>query len=375
MRIAVDFTAGVRQPAGVGRYTRGLVRALAVAADADDEDHSLTLLWSGPKRIPLPDNWPGVTTRRLPLDERWMTVALQRLRLPFPADMYAGGADVLYSSDFALAPRWHAPGVVTIHDLSYVLFPDTHFPPLRRYLEKTVPRSVRAASLVLADSDQTRRDVINHLGADPAKVLTVLSAPDDVFKPATMASIEAVQAKWNVGGDYVISVGTIQPRKNLPVIFEALRQLPDSVRLVHVGRPGWLCDPIFEALDRSGVKDRVAILSGVDDDDLAALYGGAIACVFPSVYEGFGLPCVEAMACGVPVIASHGGSLAEVVQDAGIIVDPFDSEAIASGVRRLMEDREFRTDLIRRGHAQASSFSWDESGRKVLEAFKGIVGR
>lgn len=375
MRIAIDFTAGVRQPAGVGRYTRGLVRALAHAADDDYEDHSLTLLWSGRKRMQLPANWPGVTTRQLPLDERWMTVAVQRLRLPFPADLYAGGADILYSPDFALAPRWRAPGVVTIHDLSYVLFPDTHFPPLRKYLENTVPRSVRAASLVLADSDQTRRDVINHLGTDPAKVLTVLSAPDDVFKPATLASIEAVLAKWNVGGDYVISVGTIQPRKNLPVIFEALRQLPDSVRMVHVGRPGWLCDPIFEALDRSGVKDRVTILSGVDDDDLAALYGGAVACVFPSVYEGFGLPCVEAMACGVPVIASHGGSLAEVVQDAGIIVDPFDSKAIATGVRRLMEDSEFRSDLIRRGHAQASLFRWDESGLKVLEAFKDIVGR
>ena len=375
MRIAVDFTAGVRQPAGVGRYTRGLVRALSLAAAADDEDHSLTLLWSGPKRIPLPNDWPGVTTRRLPLDERWMTVAWQRLHLPFPADLYAGGADIVYSSDFALAPRWRAPGVVTIHDLSYVLFPDTHFPPLRRYLETTVPRSVRAASLVLADSDQTRRDVINHLGADPAKVLTVLSAPDDVFKPAMPALIEAVQAKWNVAGHYVISVGTIQPRKNLPVIFEALRQLPETVRMVHVGRPGWLCDPIFEALDRSGVKDRVSILSGVDDDDLAALYGGAVACVFPSVYEGFGLPCVEAMACGVPVIASHGGSLAEVVQEAGIIVDPFDSGAIAKGVERLMEDPEFRSAMIARGHTQASLFRWDDSGRKVLEAFKDVVGR
>lgn len=375
MRIAVDFTAGVRQPAGVGRYTRGLVRALAIAADEDGEDHSLTLLWSGPKRIPLPVNWPGVSTRRLPLDERWMTIALHRLRLPFPTDLYAGGADIFYSSDFALAPRLRSPGVVTIHDLSYVLFPDTHFPPLRRYLETTVPRSVRAASLVLADSDQTRSDVINHLGADPAKVLTVLSAPDEVFKPARVASIEAVKARWKVGGDYVISVGTIQPRKNLPVIFEALRQLPDTLRMVHVGRPGWLCDPIFEALERSGVKERVTILSGVDDDDLAALYGGAVACVFPSVYEGFGLPAVEAMACGVPVIASHGGSLAEVVQDAGIIVDPFDSEAIAIGVRRLMEDRGFRSDLIVRGHAQSASFRWEESGRKVLKAFKGIAYR
>ena len=382
MRVAVDYTAGVRQPAGVGRYTRGVVGAVARAMAAEDarsvggDRHRLTLLWAGPARMGLPRDWPGdVRTRRLPLPDRWMTVAWQRLRVPFPADTYAGGADVLYAPDFALPPVLRAPGVVTIHDLSYMLFPETHFPPLRRFLEATVPRSVAAASLVFADSDQTRDDLMQLLGVRPAKVVTVLSAPDATFRPMDAVATRAARDRWGVAdGPYLVSVGTIQPRKNLPVIFEALRQLPEAVRLVHVGRPGWLCDPIFAALDASGVKHRVQILQGVDDEDLAALYSGAVACVFPSRYEGFGLPAVEAMACGVPVIASHAGSLAEVVQDAGIIVDPDDSAGIAAGTRRLMEDVAFRSDLVARGFVQASRFSWDETGVQVLRELKRVAG-
>ena len=248
-------------------------------------------------------------------------------------------------------------------------------PPLRRFLEATVPRSIAAAALVFADSEQTRDDVVNHLGTDPAKVVTVLSAPDATFRPMPLDRVRRARERWGVAdGPYLVSVGTIQPRKNLPVVFEALRQLPEAVRLVHVGRPGWLCDPIFAALDASGVKHRVQILQGVDDEDLAALYSGAVACVFPSKYEGFGLPAVEAMACGVPVIASHAGSLAEVVQDAGIIVDPDDSSAIATGTRRLMEDAAFRADLVARGFAQASRFRWDDAGVQVLREFKRVAG-
>ncbi|MBU6288690.1 MAG: glycosyltransferase family 4 protein [Chloroflexi bacterium] len=383
MKVAVDYTAGVRQPAGVGRYTRGITGALARAMATDgpvrgggSDQHRLTLLWAGPATLPLPQGWPGdVRTLRLPLPERWMTVAWQRLRVPFPADTYAGGADIVYAPDFALPPRRRAPGVVTVHDLSYLLFPETHYPPLRRFLEATVPRSIAAAALVFADSEQTRDDVVNHLGTDPAKVVTVLSAPDATFRPMPLDRVRRARERWGVAdGPYLVSVGTIQPRKNLPVVFEALRQLPEAVRLVHVGRPGWLCDPIFAALDASGVKHRVQILQGVDDEDLAALYSGAVACVFPSKYEGFGLPAVEAMACGVPVIASHAGSLAEVVQDAGIIVDPDDSSAIATGTRRLMEDAGFRADLMARGFVQASHFSWDDAGVQVLREFKRVAG-
>jgi glycosyltransferase involved in cell wall biosynthesis len=374
MKIAVDFTAGVRQPAGVGRYTRSLLKALA---SSPASPHQLTLLWAGPPRVPPPRDWPRTRARRLPLSERWMTVAWHRARLPLPADLLAGGASVFYSPDFALPPLARARGVVTIHDLSFLTHPETHYPPLRAYLSRVVPRSVRDADLVLADSQQTRRDLLTYLDAPAHKIEVVLSAADPLFRPVQRREeIEAVRRRYGVDRPYLISVGTIQPRKNLPLVFDALRLLRQEGRdllLVHVGRPGWLYEPVFEALRESGVQDAVRMLEGVDDPDLAALYSGAVAFVFPSLYEGFGIPCLEAMACGAPVIASAAGSLAEVVGEAGITVDPQDAPALAAGVSRLLEDAAFRDDLVRRGYARAARFSWEESGERLRVLLERLV--
>jgi glycosyltransferase involved in cell wall biosynthesis len=374
VKIAVDFTAGVRQYGGVGRYTRSLVHALAGALAEEDSNDLLTLLWAGPARVALPEGWPNTRTQRLPLPEQWMTRLWQRLRVPLPADVLAGGSNVFYCPDFTLPPVARARCAVTVHDLSYLIHPETHYPPLRRYLESAVPRAIDRASLVLADSEQTKSDVIQFLGTPPDKIVTVLSAADPLFQPASPKSVAEVRSRYALAKPYLISVGTIQPRKNLTTIFEALRQLVSSGRdlqLIHVGRPGWLYEPIFEALERSGLKDRVTIV-GASDDDLVALYTGAVAFVFPSLYEGFGIPCLEAMACGTPVIASNAGSLAEVVEDAGITIDPHDAAAIASAVVRLMDDRDFRADLIGRAHTQHAKFQWPASGRQLRDLLRGL---
>ncbi|MGI8424124.1 MAG: glycosyltransferase family 4 protein [Chloroflexota bacterium] len=375
MRIAVDFTAGVRQYGGVGRYTRSLLRALAEEVARRHGHDALTLLWAGPPRITPPADWPGVRTRRLPLPERWMTVLWQRLRVPLPADWLAGGADVFYSPDFTLPPLARARAAVTVHDLSYLLHPDTHFPPLRRYLERAVPRALDRAGRIFADSIQTQEDLHVHLGVAPERVEVVLSAADPMFQPTPRGRINDVLRRNGIDRPYLLSVGTLQPRKNLQVIFSALRALVDEGRNllhVHVGRPGWLYEPIFTALDRSGVKDRVRMLAA-SDEDLVALYGGAVALVFPSLYEGFGLPCLEAMSCGTPVIASRAGSLAEVVEDAGITVEPNDAAAIGSGVRRLLDDPEFRADLVERGYVQTAKFRWDASARQVYDSLEALA--
>jgi glycosyltransferase involved in cell wall biosynthesis len=373
MNVAVDFTAGVRQRAGVGHYTRSLVRALADALAEAGSGSRLTLLWAGPPRIDPPTGWPGTRTRRLPLPERLMTVAWQRLRLPVPADLLAGGADVFYSPDFALPPLARARSVVTVHDLSYLTHPETHFPALRKYLEAAVPRAVARADRVLADSEHTRRDLMTHLGLAAEKIDVVLSAADPIFRRVANPGLAAALRRREIEWPYVISVGTIQPRKNLPVVFDALRQVRHTVRLVHVGRPGWLCEPIFDSLERSGVKDRVVFLQDVDDAELAALYAGAVALVFPSLYEGFGLPCLEAMTCGTPVIASRAGSLAEVIGDAAIAVDPMDATAIAAAIERMIDDAEYRAVLVRRGEAQASRFSWETSGRQLTGILEEVA--
>ncbi|HKB15593.1 MAG TPA: glycosyltransferase family 1 protein, partial [Planctomycetota bacterium] len=236
--------------------------------------------------------------------------------------------------------------------------------------------SVRRASLVLADSEQTKRDLVAYLDAPPEKVAVVLSAADALFRRVEDPErVAEVLARWGVERPYLISVGTIQPRKNLPVVFEALGRLRREgrdLRLVHVGGKGWLYQPVFAALDQCGVGDAVRFLEGVPDADLAVLYSAAAALAFPSRYEGFGIPCLEAMACGAPVIASRAGSLAEVVGDAGIAVEPQDAPAIAAGVARLLDDPPFRDDLVRRGYARAAGFSWEASGRRLRELLEGL---
>ncbi|MDQ3703318.1 MAG: glycosyltransferase family 4 protein [Chloroflexota bacterium] len=372
MKVAIDFTAGVRQPAGVGRYTRSLVKALCALPGVP---HELLLLWAGPARIPPPVDWPHTRTRRLPLPERWMTVAWQRARLPLPADLLAGGADVFYSPDFALPPLWRARSLVTVHDLSYLTHPETHYPPLRDFLTQVVPRSVRRADLVLADSQQTKHDLVHLLHAPEAKIEVVHAAADPVFRRVEDAGgVAEVLRRRGIDRPYILTVGTIQPRKNLPIVFDALRRLHErghNLLLIHVGRPGWLYEPVFQALEDSGVKSAVRFLAGVDDLELATLYTGAIAHVFPSLYEGFGITCLEAMACGTPVIASHAGSLAEVVGDAAVAVQPEDACAIASGVVRLLDSSPFRDALIQRGYAQTARFSWDASAQRLRHFLEG----
>jgi glycosyltransferase involved in cell wall biosynthesis len=304
-----------------------------------------------------------------------MTALWQRVRVPLPADVLAGGANVFYSPDFTLPPLARAPAAVTVHDLSYLIHPETHYPPLRRYLEAAVPRALSRAARIFADSRQTKDDLQTHLGVPRENVEVVLSAADPVFKPAPDGAIAAARTKYALDRSYLISVGTIQPRKNLPTVFAALRVLIERGRdllLVHVGRPGWLYEPIFEALDASGVKNRVRIIAA-SDEELVPLLSGAVALVFPSLYEGFGLPCLEAMACGTPVIASHAGSLAEVVGDAGIQIEPRDDGAIAHAVQRLLDDEPYRRDLISRGFTQTSRFSWGGSGRQVRDALLAIA--
>ncbi len=374
MRIAVDYTAGVRQHGGVGRYARSLVGALAASLAELDAKHELTLLWAGPSRVAPPGDLPGTRSRRLPFPERWMTVLWQHLRLPLPADVIAGGARVFYSPDFTLPPLARATAAVTVHDLSYLVFPETHFPPLRNYLERAVPWALARAERVFADSEQTRVDFQIHLGVPPERIQVVLSAADAMFRPAHPEAITGAQNRHSIDRPYLISVGTIQPRKNLTAIFAALRSLVDAGRdllLVHVGRPGWLYEPIFDALDRSGVKDRVRFIPAADDE-LVALLSGAVALVFPSLYEGFGLPCLEAMACGTPVISSRAGSLAEVVGDAALTVEPHDVDAITAYVVRLLDDGSLRRSVVERGFAQAARFRWEDSGRQVRDALLEI---
>jgi glycosyltransferase involved in cell wall biosynthesis len=374
MRIGIDYTAAARQGGGIGRYTRELVTALLKLTSP--HQYTIFAAAGGPVR----GDWRSeiesrsVRFRTIPLTDDWMARLWQRLRVPIPVEVITGPLDVFYSPDFVLPPtRRRTCTLLTVHDLSFLRYPDAFVPSLRCYLERTVPRSVARADRVLADSEATRTDLIACYGALSEKVEVLYSGVDPRFRPEQEpGEREQLRARYSVGDrPYVLSVGTLQPRKNYVRLIQAFATLPPAnLQLCIAGGRGWLCEDIFAEAERHG--DRVRILGFVDDADLPALYRNAALFALPSLYEGFGLPVLEAMACGTPVVCSNISSLPEVAGDAALMVDPFDIDGLAEAMTRTLEDAGLRQRMIAKGLAQAARFTWAESARQLLGVFGAL---
>ncbi len=365
MRIGIDYTAAVCQKAGIGRYTRCLVRALAEL----DRRNEYVLFAAGGKRL---GNWPqNFRTRSMPLSDYTFALLWHRLRLPLPVESFIGRVDLFHSPDFTLPPTW-ARTVLTVHDLSFLRVPHCADVHLRAYLEKAVPRSVQRADLVLADSESTKRDLVELLDVSPEKIKVIYPGVEERFRPIEdKPTLEEVRKRYGFPQHFILSLGTLEPRKNLVRLIEAFSSLATHCSLVIVGRKGWLYDDIFDAVERWGLQGRVVFPGFVADEDLPALYNLAELFVFPSLYEGFGLPPLEAMACGVPVVTSNSSSLPEVVGDAGLMVDPLDTEGLARAMKRALEDEALREKMTKRGLNRAGRFTWRKAAEQLLEIYEG----
>ena len=380
MRIAIDYTAAARQGAGIGRYARELIHAVLATA----HDHRFVLMaataglgarWRQEQhRLHASAPPDALALRSLPLTDDWMARLWQRLRLPIPAEWITGRADCFYSPDFVLPPlRHNTPALLTVHDLSFLRHPETFVPPLRAYLEKAVPRSVARADHILADSDATRDDLIALLDVAPGKVTTLYSGVSPRFHPkATPGERQQLQSKYGIGEiPYILSLGTVQPRKNYVRLMEACDALAEKrdLHLIIVGRPAGLSEPIVAAAE---ARPYVRLMGFLDDADLPALYRQAAAFAFPSIYEGFGLPPLEAMASGTPVVASAASSLPEVVGDAGLSIDPFDVPAWTTALTRVLDDEILHSHLRQAGLARAATFTWGKTAQQWLSVIESL---
>jgi glycosyltransferase involved in cell wall biosynthesis len=269
--------------------------------------------------------------------------------------------------------------VLTVHDLAFLLQPDCADAGLKEYLDKAVPRSIRRADFVVTDSENTLNDVVCLLGAAPERVEVVPGAVESSFKPIEdRARVESLRKQLQIGeAPFILSVGVIEPRKNLRVLLEAYRILRDRHKLPHrlviVGARGWLWRDIEARAERSPYRDDILFVGHVSEDDLPVVYSAATAFAFPSLYEGFGLPPLEAMACGTPVVVSKTSSLPEVVGEAGLQVDPHDAEALAAALELLLLDEPLRADLRTRGLERAASFTWKASAEKLLSVYERVI--
>lgn len=358
MHLGVDASrTTVARRTGTERYALALLRAML----ADPAGRTLTFYFRDTPPAGLFPPAPHLRQRLIPFPRLWTHV-----RLAAELAVSRPQPDLLFVPAHVIPAVCPVPAVVTVHDLGYRFFPDAHPWRQRLYLDLSTRYSAGRAVRVIADSEATRRDLTRLYGVPAEKISVVYPGRDEAFGYCDPV---AVRARYALPETYILHVGTLQPRKNLLRLMEAVDALPEAVHLVLAGRPGWLAEPILAAARARG--QRVRLLEYVPEADLAGLYSGAAAFAFPSLYEGFGFPVLEAMACRTPVVSSDTSSLPEVVGEAGLRVDPLDVAALAEALRRALTDAAVRADLIGKGVQQLQRFSWDRAAREtwaVLEA-------
>jgi glycosyltransferase involved in cell wall biosynthesis len=370
--IGIDYTPAYEQGAGIGRSVRGLVYGLTTL----DTQTDYRLFIAGANTASLPPQLaPNFTYYPSPITPKWWARIWHRARIPYAIENILGDIALYHATDFVLPPiRKHTKSILTIHDLSFVRVPETASPSLKKYLDVVVPRSIARATHVHAVSETTRQDIITLYNTSPQKVSVIHNALESHFKPTPIS--DDILAKYHVPNvPYIITVGTVQPRKNYSRLVEALHRVRDhyDIHLVVAGGRGWLEDEFYNTIQKTHMTEYVHVTGFVADEDLPALYSGAVCMAYPSLYEGFGIPILEGMACGVPVLTSNTSSLPEVAGDAAIMVDPYRIDAIQEGLERLISDQNLRHNLIQKGFIQSKKFTWKESGRQLNMLYRQLL--
>jgi glycosyltransferase involved in cell wall biosynthesis len=368
MRIGIDARIVHYVRGGIPNYVLRLLKPLA-QLDSDTDYYVLHSRKSHTPLIPGP-NFHPVACWTPPHNqwERW-ALGIEVARL---------GLDLLHTTDFvppAFGYRW---SVITVHDLTFLHYPQFLTAESYRYYNRQIEWAVRRADHILADSYATKSDLAALLHVPLEKVTVVHLAADPAFRPLREAEAAQAAAQYNLEPGYLLCVGTLEPRKNLPGLLLAYRLLLDAkvatADLVLVGSKGWLYDEIFERVEQLHLDGRVRFLHGVPDGDLPGLYNAASALVTPSFYEGFGLPALEAMACGTPVVVADRSSLPEVVGEAGLLIDPDDPDDIAQALARALTDEVLRAQMRRAGLAQAAHFTWEQTAQETLAVYQAVLG-
>ena len=367
--IGIDASRAIlAQRTGTEHYSASLLRALSGLPDAQEAGILLYVNSDNPQsairdlQFELPAAW---RIRAIPFPRLWTHVRLS-------AEMLTHAPGVLFVPSHVVPLRHPRRTAVTIHDLGYLEYPQAHTRLSRLYLHVSTWFSAHSARRVIAISEATKRDLVRHYRINPNKIAVVYHGRDPIFKPVhDEQQIEATAAEYGVSMPYCLHVGTLQPRKNLGLLVEAWTILRDTMehppQLLLAGKRGWLYDSLFDAVNKQRLGNLIKFADYVERDDLPALYSGALALTFPSLYEGFGLPALEAMSCGTPVLASNATSLPEVVGDAGILLDPNDARAWAGAVERLLSDPELRNELSHKGLARAASFTWEHCAQETFK--------
>ncbi|MFN8494221.1 MAG: glycosyltransferase family 1 protein [Caldilineaceae bacterium] len=377
--VAIDYTPAIRQRAGIGRIIRGQVQALIER----NPGYTLRLFVAGQvtsadrQAAPLP-------LHTTPISERNLVRLWHRLNSPLPpVNWFTGGPlDLFHATDFVLAPSSARHKLLTVHDLAFLFYPEAAMPSLHRYLNVVVPRSVRRADHILADSQHTANDLQAQWRVPAEKITVVQGAVDHTqFQPvADPRKQMAVRIRYGIGdAPFIMALSRLEPRKNFVRLIEAFHRARQAAKLPHKlvigGSKGWLYDQIFARVQELGLTEQVLFPGFIEDADLAALYSAAEFFAYPSLYEGFGLPILEALACGTPVLTADNSCLPEAGGPGALYVKAEDSNSIAEGLVKLAQDAHLRQQLRRAGAAHSAQFTWQRSAEQLLTAYQKVLGQ
>jgi glycosyltransferase involved in cell wall biosynthesis len=364
--VGFDATTLTGQVSGVGGYTERLLQALCAQVGQGVLDR---LVVFSNRQVQVAGS-PAVelySRGRFPVRSIWMQLVLPRiLREVRP--------QVVHFTNYLAPVVTDTPYVVSFHDMSLTLLPEAHTLKKRLLTASLIPTVARKARRILVPSESTRRDVSRLLAVDPGRIRLVPYAASPLYRP--LSDGLSTLARRGVRPPYFLYVGTIEPRKNLARALRAFGRIAPSLpdhRFVIVGQSGWKYGEILHEARRPDLADKVVLTGYLPEEELPVLYNHATALVYPSLYEGFGLPVVEAMACGTPVLTSSGSSLAEVAQDAALLVPPLREDKLAEAMTALATDEPLRADLRRRGLLRAADFSWERTAKETIEVYREVA--
>lgn len=372
MHIAIDATAVPPKPMGAGRYVIYLIRELA----ALDTSHKFTVFAHEYLR-PFLSDLPGAHTRVIWLPNKPPAMRLIWEQTFFPRILRRSGVDLLHSPHYTMPLSCPVPSVITFHDMTFFIHPEMHTLSKRAFFPWIMHHSSRKADMIITDSESTRRDAMQLLAIPPEKIVTVHLGYQDIFRPITdTAILDAVREKHHLPEHFILYVGAVEPRKNLPLllnVFDILVQQGYSQHLVIVGGLGWLYQDVLTQIDKLRAKDRIHRMGHIPYADLPVFYNLADVFVYPSIYEGFGLPPLEGMACGTPVITSDISSMPEFVGDAGVLAPPNDEAALLEAIQTVLSDDALRGRLAKDGPKQAANFTWKHTAEKTMNIYEQVL--
>lgn len=366
MRIAYDVTSLCVPQSGVGTYTLNLLSHLNALP--------------GDEIVPFAHRSVNGYTESLGSVPRISRVGLNKtlwMQAVLPVELARMEIEVCHFLNNVSSVWTPCPSILTIHDMTLWLFPEYHYRRRQLAMRPFIPLSARRAAAIVVNSHSTKRDLVRILGVPEEKVHVVYGAAAPCFRllPRS-AALDEVRRRYSLPDHFVLYVGTIEPRKNLVRLLHAFAELRQKHKLPHslllVGQRGWKDEEVFATMEQLQLGDAVRFLGHVPLDSLVALYNLADAMAFPSLYEGYGLPVIEAMACGTPVVTSPNGALQEVVGEAAEIIDPLDTRSIAEGLVRVLTDSGWRDELRRRGLERAASFTWQAAALQTRQLYDAV---